>query len=78
MPQFRKIRVVVEAIQYIADGSSIAGLHFSPEGTPFCQTLEGPLHVTLGDWIVRGIDGEYYPCKPDIFTRTFEPVPEIK
>jgi hypothetical protein len=37
------------------------------------QTLEGPLTVSLGDWIIRGVKGELYPCKPDIFEATYEP-----
>ena len=35
-------------------------------------TLEGPHEVTPGDWIIRGVKGEFYPCKPDIFEMTYE------
>lgn len=35
-------------------------------------TLEGPLMATIGDWIIRGVKGEFYPCKPDIFEATYE------
>ena len=35
-------------------------------------TLEGPLHVTVNDWIITGVQGEKYPCKPDIFEATYE------
>lgn len=35
-------------------------------------TLEGPLVATGGDWIIKGIKGEFYPCKPDIFEKTYE------
>ena len=38
------------------------------------STLEGVMTVQLGDWIIRGVKGEYYPCKPDIFDSTYEPV----
>ena len=38
------------------------------------STLEGEHNVCLGDWIVRGIKGEHYACKPDIFEATYEPV----
>lgn len=38
------------------------------------ETLEGPHEVSPGDWIIRGIKGELYPCKPDIFAATYEPV----
>jgi hypothetical protein len=39
-------------------------------------TMEGALTATIGDWIVKGVKGEYYPCKPDIFDATYEPVLE--
>lgn len=39
-----------------------------------CPTLEGVHIVCPGDYIIRGIQGEYYPCKPDIFEETYEPV----
>lgn len=39
-------------------------------------TLEGIHRVTWGDWILRGVQGEIYPCKPDIFEATYEPVEE--
>lgn len=40
----------------------------------YIRTLEGPLSVRLDDWIIKGIQGELYPCKPDIFSATYEPV----
>ena len=40
------------------------------------DTLEGPHFVTPGDWIITGIQGERYPCKPDIFAATYDPVEE--
>ena len=36
-------------------------------------TLEGDMLVGEGDWIIRGVKGEFYPCKPDIFAMTYEP-----
>lgn len=38
------------------------------------DTLEGVMRATIGDWIIRGVQGEFYPCKPDIFEQTYEPV----
>lgn len=38
------------------------------------RTLEGPMAASEGDWIIRGIQGEFYPCKPDIFAATYEAV----
>ncbi len=43
---------------------------------PFIMTLEGPLHVSEGDWIITGVKGEKYPCKPDVFAETYEAVDE--
>lgn len=36
------------------------------------ETLEGVMHANVGDWIITGINGEKYPCKPDIFEKTYE------
>ena len=38
------------------------------------HTLEGDMKVSVGDYIIKGVDGEYYPCKPDIFDKTYEVV----
>ncbi len=49
----------------------------SPEpwqGTLTIPTLEGDMTASVGDWIIRGVQGEFYPCKPDIFRETYEPV----
>lgn len=40
------------------------------------KTLEGVMTASVGDWIIRGVQGEFYPCKPDIFAATYEPVRE--
>lgn len=44
-------------------------------GSPIVQipTLEGTMTARIGDWIIRGVNGEVYPCKPDIFEKTYEP-----
>lgn len=39
-------------------------------------TLEGELHVDWDDWIIQGVKGELYPCKPDIFALTYDPAPD--
>lgn len=38
------------------------------------RTLEGDMVASLGDWIIKGVQGEFYPCKPDVFALTYEPV----
>jgi len=40
------------------------------------ETLEGTMHASVGDYIITGVNGEKYPCKPDIFEKTYEPVTE--
>ena len=48
--------------------------HFARE-FPAIPTMEGLMTVTPGDWIITGVKGEHYPCKPDIFEQTYEPEP---
>ena len=50
----------------------MAGLTANPDGTICIQTLEGAMLAGVGDWIIRGVRGELYPCKPDIFAATYE------
>ena len=45
---------------------------FSPQHIDI-ETLEGVMRAEVGDWIIRGVKGEFYPCKPDIFEATYEP-----
>lgn len=52
-----------------------AGVYIDPGTGEFViRTLEGDMRVTWGDWVIRGVHGEFYPCKPDIFAETYEPV----
>ena len=43
-------------------------------GAVYIETLEGVMRADPGDWIIQGVKGEVYPCKPDIFTATYEAV----
>lgn len=43
----------------------------------YIRTLEGIHHVSMGDFVIQGVNGELYPCKPDIFAKTYEPVPAV-
>jgi hypothetical protein len=52
------------------------GSLFSNGNGLMIRTLEGDLHVSPGDWIIRGTAGEIYPCKPEIFEQIYEPVGE--
>lgn len=53
---------------YVRDG------HIAPTLVLRIKTLEGVMTATEGDWIIRGVQGEFYPCKPDIFAETYEEV----
>lgn len=88
MPKFRKKPVVIEATRLTrqtvqecydfvgAKGNfPECGMGIDPEDGQFkLTTLEGVMTVSVGDWIIRGIKGEYYPCKDDIFIATYEEV----
>ena len=45
-------------------------------GGAVIPTLEGVMRASLGDWIIKGVKGEFYPCKPDIFAATYDAVNE--
>lgn len=79
MAKFRKKPVVIEAVQY--DGFNVQTIkEFTNGQARYCggvliiPTLEGDHEATKGDWIIRGVAGEFYPCKPDIFEATYEAV----
>lgn len=78
---FRKKPVVVQATQYpcehpaltTCDCAKFDAAHCTNCGSHIIKTLEGEMRVTHGDWIITGVNGEHYPCKPDIFAATYEP-----
>ena len=82
--KYRKKPVVIEAIQW--NGEINDDIYDFVQVTkqdivfdePFMviQTLEGEMTAKIGDWIIKGIKGEFYPCKPDIFEATYEKVDE--
>ena len=76
--KFRKKPVVIEATQWFAMGDHPAVVESQGNNGPYpyIDTLEGPMLVTPGDYIITGIVGETYPCKPDIFEATYERVEE--
>lgn len=84
--KYRKKPVVIEAIQFPPDGivtrefldflgvsedQAIPGESYNYWSI---DTLEGTMKANRGDWIIKGVRGEFYPCKPDIFEATYEPV----
>lgn len=80
--KFRKKPIVIEAIQWtgenwediipFVDSEKISMV--SDGDILKIKTLEGTMDAIQGDWIIKGIKGEYYPCKPDIFLATYEKV----
>lgn len=79
MPKFRKKPVVVEAEQWFpgkhVDGVVQIGVNETTlEPVYGVHTLEGVIACSPGDYIITGVKGEKYPCKPDIFEQTYEPV----
>lgn len=89
--KYRKKPVVIEAVEFQGTPASaievfetfdIPGARVRPDlqNLERCAisipTLEGVMRADAGDWIIRGVKGEFYPCRPDIFAETHEPVPE--
>jgi len=77
MAQFRKKPIVIEATQWLGHGDHPEVTPYSSKGDSalgWINTLEGGHQVTPGDWIITGVAGEHYPCKPDIFAATYEAV----
>lgn len=81
--KFRKKPVEIEAIQHRSNTETVAWMEsfvgrgnapVHSEPALAIHTLEGVMHAALDDWIIRGVRGEFYPCKPDIFAATYEPV----
>ncbi len=76
--RYRKLPVEVEAVQFTPDTlSELAGflgndLGYSMDGALLIDTLEGVMSAKPGDFIIKGVAGEFYPCKPDIFEATYE------
>jgi hypothetical protein len=80
--KFRKKPVVIDAELYDGTTTSVEvimgmggtrEINNSPEGL-YIVTLEGTMKADKGDWIIKGVKGELYPCKPDIFEATYEEV----
>jgi hypothetical protein len=85
--RFRKKPVVIEAIQFDGNNNTMVdkfmdgaihdfighqGREKYHDNCVCIRTLEGNMVAEPGDWIIRGIKGEFYPCKPDIFEATYE------
>lgn len=87
MAKYRKKPVVIEAFQlhpnddqtrqlpppWLIQALVDKGVVMEADGSANIITLEGTMTGDVGDWIIRGVKGELYPCKPDIFAATYEP-----
>lgn len=83
--KYRKKPVVIEALlftgkncfeimHFINRSSDIWQAELHNTDCPVIHTLEGDLHTSPGDYIIKGVKGEFYPCKPDIFEITYEAI----
>ncbi len=83
MPKFRKKPVVIEAMQFTGNNFDeifsfcpiAERFHNTPSfpDTIGIKTLEGTMEGSVNDFIIKGVSGEFYPCKPDIFEKTYDP-----
>lgn len=83
--KYKKKPIIIEAIQFedtaerICELSEFMGearINYEDKNNPYIpvETLEGTMRASVGDYIIKGVNGEFYPCKPDIFEKTYEKV----
>ena len=85
--KYRKKPVIIEAIQFEDNSDRIIEIHefmggdtirvnYEDKNNPYLkiETLEDIMKASVGDYIIKGVNGEFYPCKPDIFEKTYERV----
>ena len=79
--KYVKKPVIIEALQWTGEninevrdfvGEHLQFKHRSGVPRIYIKTLEGDLHASVGDYIIKGVNGEFYPCKPDIFEQTYK------
>jgi hypothetical protein len=85
MAKFRKKPVVIDAVQWWGNNFEEISAFFGEKEHTLrlvcavdkileIETLEGVMTARFKDWIIKGVAGEFYPCKPDIFKETYEPI----
>ena len=80
--RFKKKPIIIEAILFDGTKKSFEEISLftdyiveNREGSDLSiPTLEGVMVAKVGDWIIKGVNGEFYPCKPDIFDKTYEEI----
>ena len=88
MKKYRKKPVIIEAVQLTHENMNdvcmwCRGIVWSRPPMRAVtgisiETLEGTMNAEFGDWIIKGVSNEFYPCKPDIFEKTYEPVAKLQ
>lgn len=80
--KYKKRPVIIEAVQWTGEnhrdiddfcGDAILNLVTPNDPKLVVRTLEGDMTASVGDYIIKGVKGEFYPCKPDVFAETYEP-----
>lgn len=83
MTQYRKKPVVITAEQWFPDGPTVRGVHWERQSgddgeflAPYVTTAHDQrAYLAPGDWVIpEATDGKFYPCKPDVFAKTYDPV----
>ena len=85
MSKYRKKPVEIEAVKFDGTDESVEWLLPQLKSGEICKdcnklyikTLEGVMEAKVGDYVIKGVNGEFYPCKPDIFGKTYEKVIEV-
>lgn len=80
--KFRKKPVIIEAMRFVGNIDYMTQWcpvgERADDGSWFnIPTLEGDMKCSLGDWVIKGVDGEFYPCKGSIFAKTYEEILDI-
>jgi hypothetical protein len=80
--RYRKKPVEIEAVECTGSGDNRAEIiewtatsatpAYEHDGTLLIKTLEGEFTVSVGDFVIKGVQGEFYPCKPDIFHKSYD------
>ena len=81
MKKYRKKPIVIEAMEYLREENISACMDWCDKlvysnvnNEYYVMTLEGDMLASKGDFIIKGVNGEFYPCKPDIFAKTYDEV----
>jgi len=90
MRKYRKKPAIIEAIQFFDDAETLSKISdfmndeirvdYKNPSKPVLKikTLEGVMSANIGDYIIKGVKGEFYPCKPDIFEMSYEAIEESR